>query len=816
MTLTFAFRRLVYLQVLVGVVAFCIANANPGLLLVAGAIGALSWYVAEGPSGNPLPRWGVTGAALVAAVWLCIELFIQQIYMVTAMGHFIMWLQILLLYMQKSNREYAQLLILSMMLMVGASVLSITILFGIFLFAYCIIALLTVLLFQLKIASDTVYETAIIGAPKRALAPLPKATITRNYRRSFNKAAMIIGSLSMVLALIIFMAIPRYESNHPNSATSTTNSPAQAGFNDSINLNRRLSTSASKEPVMHFVVRHAPDLPPINNGSFLLRGTTLDQYNPDKKTWTRSIDLHRRLVTLQMENNRIEIVKQEEKGLLYTAEITLRRAGDPVLFVPQGVMSLSSDHFKFVEFNPIDQQANLGEPITGAVIYQLTWSAVNRAIPEDAYDHLLERSQPLSKKSSAENMMTLVESVFESSDSIQPLVSNNQALTDSPQATRFLADNYTGILGGDQESYDFNRTTQWKVARNVVRQFAANILQQENLITSNRESDYLAEMDKLAREEPKRVIDTISDYLQREFRYSLNNPQSAANLDPVVAFLTQHQQGHCELFASGLAAIARSLNIPARVVTGYRASEFNSIGGYFVVRRAHAHAWNEIYIGPDRGWTTYDSTPTAEVNAFARPDPSWINQVRSMYEYIEYHWIRGIVAYDQNTRQALIQEIRSAAKAAAEDENNWLAITINFFKRIPDLYRSNKLELNLIMATSVVLIIALVTFFRIILLRRKRVQSLNLKQLNPKARREMHRQITFYLTMLEILERQGHRRASWQTPLQFAQKLTQINPTRFKPVSELTDLLYAVRFGHRKLDAPLKLQIQKLLMQLER
>src|SRR5690606_3214903 len=108
----------------------------------AGAVGTLSWYVTEGPSGRPLPRWVMNIGALAAVGWLVFDLYRQQ-DVVLAMGHFTMWLQILLLYTQKSNREYGQLLVLSLLQMVGASVVSVSMLYGLLLAAYSVLALLT-------------------------------------------------------------------------------------------------------------------------------------------------------------------------------------------------------------------------------------------------------------------------------------------------------------------------------------------------------------------------------------------------------------------------------------------------------------------------------------------------------------------------------------------------------------------------------------------------------------------------------------------------------------------------------------------------
>ncbi|MBK9998603.1 MAG: transglutaminase family protein [Nitrospira sp.] len=57
----------------------------------------------------------------------------------------------------------------------------------------------------------------------------------------------------------------------------------------------------------------------------------------------------------------------------------------------------------------------------------------------------------------------------------------------------------------------------------------------------------------------------------------------------------------------------RATGIPARLVTGFLATEWNEFGGYYTVRQRDAHAWVEVYF-PRSGWITMDPTPPAPEN----------------------------------------------------------------------------------------------------------------------------------------------------------------------------------------------------------
>ena len=63
----------------------------------------------------------------------------------------------------------------------------------------------------------------------------------------------------------------------------------------------------------------------------------------------------------------------------------------------------------------------------------------------------------------------------------------------------------------------------------------------------------------------------------------------------------------------------RGVEIPARVVTGFKGGSVNAINGVFEVEQRHAHAWVEAYVG-DPAWITLDATPAsrdASVESFA-------------------------------------------------------------------------------------------------------------------------------------------------------------------------------------------------------
>jgi transglutaminase-like putative cysteine protease len=75
----------------------------------------------------------------------------------------------------------------------------------------------------------------------------------------------------------------------------------------------------------------------------------------------------------------------------------------------------------------------------------------------------------------------------------------------------------------------------------------------------------------------------------------------------IVQFLFQQRRGFCEQFAASFAAMARAVDLPARVAVGYQPGTIGSDGLFHVTNR-NAHAWPEVWIN-GAGWIPFEPTP---------------------------------------------------------------------------------------------------------------------------------------------------------------------------------------------------------------
>lgn len=768
MNLVFLFRRLVFAQVLLGIVAFCMAERNPGMLLVAGAIGALSWYVVEGPSGKPLPRWVINFGSVSAVGWLLFDLYWQKGDVILAMGHFTMWLQILLMYAEKNSRDYAQILVLSLLQMIGASVLSVSMMFGFLLAAYCILSLFTVLLFQIKITSDLVMENNRASAPKSAMVARPAPVFGRGWRWQFRGTALIVGAACAAIAASVFVLLPRTSRFQKGPDFSSSIAHKQTGFSPQVQLSGAPPAPGTREPVLSMTVKlHGANIG-SEDRSFLLRGAACDTYDHLSHQWIRGRWVASRDTVIDSIPARGQHLTNTAHSAQahFDAQITLTGNAPRTLFSLYPPVHISGTNLPSITFNADDQQMMASGGVNGPVIYTLRAPVHGSAEVFQGYQQVVSASARVSS--------TLGE---------QRLDNRRSEFGDESSYAR-------GWPARDQEER--------------LRRLANEIMQRAGLSRDPA---------KLHTPDDELIAFAICDYLRTNYRYSLTNPITRGLQEPILEFLNSNKQGHCELFAASMAALTRSIGMRARVITGFMATEFNKIGGYYVVRQDDAHAWTEVQL-PD-GWRTFDATPPVEVARVHRVERGWFSMVRDLYEHIEFIWIGTVMAYDKETRTQVIDSVQASIMESAEDPDTWLGMVVSWMRTARDWWQFDRMTYSFAGVIIIFIIVGLASLVHRYIVWRRRMDAMQLTRLPRHQRRELTRRLRFYIQMLDLLERHGYRRPEWQTPFAFAQEMAEANPMRFDPVVALTEVFYEIRFGHRDLDNDRRKHIRAHLRQLE-
>ncbi|HET7419958.1 MAG TPA: DUF3488 and transglutaminase-like domain-containing protein [Candidatus Dormibacteraeota bacterium] len=118
------------------------------------------------------------------------------------------------------------------------------------------------------------------------------------------------------------------------------------------------------------------------------------------------------------------------------------------------------------------------------------------------------------------------------------------------------------------------------------------------------------------------AVMALTTYLQRNYRYTLDLPPVPSGRDPVDWFLFDVKAGYCEQFATALTLLLRSLDIAARIATGYATGDYDPVLNQAVVREHDAHAWVEVWF-PSHGWVPVDPTPGVDPLAATKFPNHW-------------------------------------------------------------------------------------------------------------------------------------------------------------------------------------------------
>jgi len=291
----------------------------------------------------------------------------------------------------------------------------------------------------------------------------------------------------------------------------------------------------------------------------------------------------------------------------------------------------------------------------------------------------------------------------------------------------------------------------------------------------------------------------IEQRLRTDYTYTLELPQREVK-DPLAEFLFVRRKGHCEYFASAMAVMLRTLQIPSRLVTGFQMGEYNPISDLWLVRASDAHSWVEAWI-PGRGWTTFDPTPPD----FSSHSMNLFSKFGLYMDAAETFWQQWVVGYDPDHQGTLTDRVERTVRRLGVGWSDsltgagalWMGQVKGWLRRF---------------GTAAVVIVLLAYWlwssgpgmWRALGMRR-RVKRVRRGEVNGADA------TLLYERMLHVMRRRGYQKPVWFTPLEFARSLP-VSPMG-RTVEEFTAAYNAVRYGGRSDAAP---RLSTLLDELER
>lgn len=279
---------------------------------------------------------------------------------------------------------------------------------------------------------------------------------------------------------------------------------------------------------------------------------------------------------------------------------------------------------------------------------------------------------------------------------------------------------------------------------------------------------------------------SIKWHLLGNYRYSLDVGRAVSD-SPVEDFLFDRKTGYCEHYATAMVLMLRSLGIPARLVTGFMAGEWNDFGHYYTVRQQDAHAWVEVYF-PQSGWIIFDPTPSLVAN----PKNSPLEVAARLFDSFRVKWTRFVIQYSFRDQQSVLHQLRERSQPVRSRAAEWLATAMKVVKnwRVWALTHIKDWNWTVLAGWIAATVMLWIIVFR--WARRRRIPSLAaVSRYTP----DQQAATRFYARMLELLERRGLPKPPALAPLEYARHVAAQWTDAAALVRVLTDLYCRGRFS---------------------
>jgi len=300
----------------------------------------------------------------------------------------------------------------------------------------------------------------------------------------------------------------------------------------------------------------------------------------------------------------------------------------------------------------------------------------------------------------------------------------------------------------------------------------------------------------------------IEDYLSNELDYTTDLSVYNNVENHIYHFLFNAKKGHCEYFASAMAVMLRTINIPSRIVNGFQKGEYNKILDYYIVRQSNAHSWVECFI-PGRGWLEFDPTPRINVEITSRLNRT--NWLGNFIDSIQMVLDRYVVSFSREDQRNIFSFIKDIIVALT----GYTSGLIRNIKKIISNFNHSILVLGFI----IISILSLILFYFLkflygILSKISFLESL-LKKFRKTKKRKKETKIDFYLKLIQLLKKKGFKKSKNITPLEFVKELYRNSFTATGKVERIVELYYKLRFGKKKITFKDRITINKSLKEIK-
>lgn len=386
------FKPTLYFVLLLGLTAFTIAAASPALWLLTTAAVLLNAHLVRRGRFRPLPRWLANGATVLSLVYIIAQIVTRGSSDLLLIGQFLVLLQLVKLYEQRANRDYAQLIVLSLLTMVAAAISTTSLVVGILFFIWLFSSLYCGLLFHLKCETDR--ARAALAISEENISPVTLRQDQRHVGSSMRRLTALVSVFALFFGTLVFLVFPRGSGGGVLGQLNPRPNAALTGFSDRVSFEQINRIKQNDELVGHVSVRR--DGAVVSEQPLYLRGLTLDVYGGDRRAgggarpvWTRSI--RGRVPEIQIGPDQPLETGLTPQGPLSSMKVTLQPSGTRFLFSIPGPVTVQPGRRITVGYWPHDESIQVDTDL-GLTQLEYEVTATNVVSPPSLVSLLAQES----------------------------------------------------------------------------------------------------------------------------------------------------------------------------------------------------------------------------------------------------------------------------------------------------------------------------------------------------------------------------------------------------------------------------------------
>ncbi len=273
--------------VLLAIAGYCLANDRLPTMLAAWSVGAAGWWFTERTGGRPLPRWCILAMVLLVIAWTAYRINTQRMD-VTMFCEFLTLILLVKLWDRKRTKDIAQLISMSIFLLIGAILDNNNMAVGLVVLLSMPLSAWAAMALQLGAGGERAGQaqswardtaTRLRALAQRPSAPPAALPIGQGAARRLVPVIALATALSFVVALAIFLMMPRGLAAGKFGSVGQISQAMRTGFTADVELGRAGLISESQRTVLEVTFTDGDNRPLGGEGQiFYLRGAVLTEY----------------------------------------------------------------------------------------------------------------------------------------------------------------------------------------------------------------------------------------------------------------------------------------------------------------------------------------------------------------------------------------------------------------------------------------------------------------------------------------------------------------------------------------------------------